>query len=149
MSRAEKVELTNLCLLHRDGKYLLQNRFGSDWRGYALPGGHVEPNESFVESVIREMKEETGLTVINPRLCGIKQFPKDGGRYIVLLFEASEYTGELCSSEEGEMEWVDENRLGEIPTVADLRELISVMLSPELNEFQYVIEDGKWRAVFK
>ena len=126
MSRAEKVELTNLCLLHRDGKYLLQNRFGSDWRGYALPGGHVEPNESFVESVIREMKEETGLTVINPRLCG-----------------------ELCSSEEGEMEWVDENRLGEIPTVADLRELISVMLSPELNEFQYVIEDGKWRAVFK
>ena len=47
------------------------------------------------------------------------------------------------------MEWVDENRLGEIPTVADLRELISVMLSPELNEFQYVIEDGKWRAVFK
>ena len=84
----EKVELTVLCLVHRDGWYLLQDRVKEDWRGYALPGGHIEPGESIVDAVIREMKEESGLTVLHPRLCGVKQFPIEGGRYLVFLFEA-------------------------------------------------------------
>ena len=96
----EKVELTVLCLVHRDGWYLLQDRVKEDWRGYALPGGHIEPGESIVDAVIREMKEESGLTVLHPRLCGVKQFPIEGGRYLVFLFEAHEFEGELCSSEE-------------------------------------------------
>ena len=87
----EKVELTVLCLVHRDGWYLLQDRVKEDWRGYALPGGHIEPGESIVDAVIREMKEESGLTVLHPRLCGVKQFPIEGGRYLVFLFEAHEF----------------------------------------------------------
>ena len=75
MKRTENVELTVLCLIHKEGKYLLQDRVKRDWRGFTLPGGHVEPGESIVDAVVREMKEETGLTIHTPRLCGIKQFP--------------------------------------------------------------------------
>ena len=61
MSRTENVELTVLCLITDGSRLLLQNRTKNDWQGYTLPGGHVEPGESFVDAVIREMKEETGL----------------------------------------------------------------------------------------
>lgn len=78
MSRTEQVELTCLCMIYKDDMILLQNRIKKDWQGYTLPGGHIEPGESFVDAVIREMKEETGLTIKNPKLCGIKQFPIEG-----------------------------------------------------------------------
>ena len=142
--RREQVELTVLCLVHRGEDLLLQNRVKQDWLGYAMPGGHVEPGESIVEAVIREMQEETGLHIINPKLCGVKQFPIDGGRYLVFLFETEEFTGELTGSEEGEMTWIPRNRLHEYKTVDDLQQMLDVMLKPELTEFQYIIEDGNW-----
>ncbi|MBR5798982.1 MAG: 8-oxo-dGTP diphosphatase [Lachnospiraceae bacterium] len=145
----ENVELTVLCLLHRDNQYLLQDRIKKDWQGYTLPGGHIEPGESIVDAVVREMQEETGLTVLDPKLCGVKQFPIEGGRYIVFLFTATEYTGDLVSSAEGAMHWVDKDKLHTVNTVNDLDELLQVMLDEKLNEFQYVIEDKKWVAVLK
>lgn len=142
--RREQVELTVLCLVHRGEDLLLQNRVKQDWQGYAMPGGHVEPGESIMEAVIREMHEETGLHIINPKLCGVKQFPIEGGRYLVFLFETEEFTGELTGSEEGEMTWIPRSRLHEYKTVDDLQQMLDVMLKPELTEFQYVIEDGNW-----
>lgn len=142
--RTENIELTVLCLVHRGEELLLQNRVKQDWQGYAMPGGHVEPGESIVEAVIREMQEETGLHILNPKLCGVKQFPIDGGRYLVFLFETEEFTGELTGSEEGEMTWIPRNRLHEYKTVDDLQQMLDVILKPELTEFQYIIEDGNW-----
>ncbi len=142
--RTENIELTVLCLVHRGEELLLQNRVKQDWQGYAMPGGHVEPGEFIVEAVIREMQEETGLHILNPKLCGVKQFPIDGGRYLVFLFETEEFTGELTGSEEGEMTWIPRNRLHEYKTVDDLQQMLDVMLKPELTEFQYIIEDGNW-----
>ena len=97
--RTENVELTVLCLIQEGNRILLQNRVKEDWKGYTLPGGHVEAGESFVDAVIREMKEETGLDITNPRLVGIKQFPITNGRYIVLLFKVTEFKGTVTSSE--------------------------------------------------
>ena len=149
MGRTENVELTVLCLIEDGTRILLQNRVKKDWRGYALPGGHVKPGESFVKAVIREMKEETGLTVIDPKLVGIKQFPIDNGRYVVLLFKATKWTGELISSKEGQMEWIEYHRLSELETVDDLDELLQVMNNPELTEFQYLVSGNNWTVSIK
>ena len=146
MSRTESVELTVLCLVEDGDRILLQNRVKKDWRGYTLPGGHVEPGESFVDAVIREMKEETGLTVEDPGLAGVKQFPIENGRYVVLLFKATRWTGELVSSEEGQMEWVEYGKLSAVNTVDDLGELLKVINSPELTEFQYIVSGNDWNV---
>ncbi len=149
MQRTENVELTVLCLIQREDKYLMQNRIKNDWKGFALPGGHVERNESIIDAVIREMKEETGLDIQNPRLCGIKQFPIENGRYIVFLFHTDEFLGEVTSSEEGEMVWVKKSELSKVNTVEDLSPLLRVMEDDNLTEFQYVIENDKWNVVIK
>ena len=149
MHRTETVELTVLCLIRDGNRILLQDRRGKDWRGYTLPGGHVEPGESFVDAVKREMKEETGLDIIRPRLVGIKQFPIENGRYIVLLFRAESFAGTVRSSEEGQMEWVDRKRLPELRTVDDFDLLLQVMEDPELTEFQYIVNGDEWTVSIK
>lgn len=154
MKRTENVELTVLCLIRRGNEYLLQDRKKKDWKGFTLPGGHVEPGESIVDAVVREMKEETGLTVEHPKLCGVKQFPISGesgenGRYLVFLFVADKFSGEVISSEEGAMHWVKIEDLQKVNLVSDFKELLDVMLDENLSEFQYVVEEGKWKVVQK
>ena len=149
MKRTEQVELTVLCLVQHEDAYLLQDRIKKDWQGYTLPGGHVEAGESIVDAVVREIKEETGLTVLNPTLCGIKQFPIEGGRYLVFLFCADQFEGELSSSQEGRMYWIKKEELPGINLASGFNELIQVMTNNTLNEFQYIVEGDEWKIVLK
>ena len=65
----ERCELTNLCMItDAENRILVQDRTDPSWPGICFPGGHVEPGESFVASVIREVQEETGLTIQDPIL---------------------------------------------------------------------------------
>lgn len=146
MDRTERVELTSLCMVYRGEEVLLQNRVKTDWRGYCFPGGHVEPGESIVASVIREMKEETGLTVSDPRLCGIKQFPIEGGRYLVFFFKTATFTGELISSDEGKMEWIHRSELPKLNTVSDFMDMLKVFDRDDLTEFQYIADGDDWKV---
>ena len=73
----------------------------------------------------------------------------EGGRYVVLLFKANEYSGTVVSSDEGQMVWVDSNHLPEIHTVDDFEDLIRVINNPDLTEFQYLVDGETWTVSIK
>ena len=143
MSRATSTVLTNLCLIEdtSTNKVVLQYRSPErykKWSGYAFPGGHIEEGESLVESVIREVYEETGLTIADPKLVAVKDWPlDDGGRYIVFCYKATEFTGQLRSSEEGEVSWVEKDQLEKLDLSYDMLPLLEVMEDPDLSEYYY------------
>lgn len=91
MSRSQLTILTNICLIEdlETQCVVMQYRAPETnrWSGYAFPGGHVENGEAFAESVIREIYEETGLTIQNPQLVGVKNWPLDtrGALHCLLL----------------------------------------------------------------
>ncbi len=147
MARSEKAVFTNLCMVYDDaGNILVQDRKDPDWPGLCFPGGHVEPEESFVQSVIREVWEETGLTIQNPKLCGTKQFmTKNGERYVVFFYKANRFSGQLKSSHEGEVFWISKTDLHKYTLCDDFESMIRVFESDELSEFYYYKEDGGWK----
>lgn len=151
MNRIQPIELTNMCMLRRgDGRILVQNRRDIHWGGLTFPGGHVEPGESLVDSVVREVQEETGLIIRNPRLIGAKNWMQDdGGRYIVLMYTASEYAGALHDSDEGDVRWMtlDEMRAGQM---ADGMELyLDVFFNENLSEIWYERDHDGWLPILK
>lgn len=143
MARRETVVLTNMCMVYdNQGNILVQDRLDPDWPGVTFPGGHVEPGESFTKAVIREVWEETGLTIEHPRLCGLKQFPEeDGTRYIVMLYKTNQFSGELRSSREGNVFWIKRDELENYPLPVSFDQLIHVFEDDSLGE-QYVRWDG-------
>ena len=146
MSRSEQAIFTNMCMISDgNGNILVQDRRNPDWPGITFPGGHVEPGESFIGSVIREVREETGLTVENPVLCGIKQFPaREGARYVVLFYRADRYSGSLRSSDEGEVFWIPRKNLLHYPLADDFENMVRIFESDALSEFYYYKENGDW-----
>ena len=147
MSRAEQVILTNLCMVYDDaGNILVQDRKDPSWPGICFPGGHIEPGESFVESVIREVREETGLTIEKPILCGTKQFPTGSGeRYVVFFYKTNRFCGQLQSSDEGEVFWIKRSELKNYPLVEDFEDMVKVFESDDFSEFQYYKENDAWK----
>ena len=148
MSRAEKAIITNMCMIENDkGQILIQDRVSSNWPGVTFPGGTVEKNESFVDSVIREVFEETGLVIKNPQICGTKQFQtEDDERYLVLMYKTNQFSGNLRSSEESEVLWIDKYQLGTYHLANDFDEMFRVMDSDILSEFYY---DDSWNVHIK
>ena len=150
MARMEEVELTNMCMVcDGKGNVLVQNKKGDrTWHGWNFPGGHVEQGEFVTPSVVREIREETGLTIENSKLCGIKEFRKeqDGKRFIVFLYAASRFSGELRSSAEGDVFWYPLSELKRSKELADgFSEMLPVFTSDEISEVFYT---KNWDTVF-
>jgi len=107
MDKPQKVILTCMCQVSNDDKILILHKVNNSYTGVTFPGGHIEETESLTNAIIREVYEETGLTIKDPVMCGIYDWIQDDGtRYFVFLYRASEFTGELHSSDEGEVEWI-------------------------------------------
>ena len=141
MSRTSQVILTNMCLIEDgNGNIVMQIRDPKrySWSGAALPGGHIEEHEGLVESVIREVKEETGLTIHHPQLVGMKHwYTKEDVRYLVFLYLTSEFEGDLQSSDEGQVRWVARKELAELDLAYDMLNLLRVFEEKNLSELFY------------
>ena len=146
----EQVTLTNMCMVYHGNQVLVQDRVDPNWSGITFPGGHVEPGEPFTDAVIREVYEETGLTIASPRLCGIKDWSnEDGSRYVVLLYKTNKFSGELRSSSEGEVFWTDLDKLSSIQLAVDMDKMLQVFLNDDLSEFCYIPDGDQWLSVLK
>ena len=108
--------LATLCYVKHNGRTLMvhRNKKANDihegkWNGL---GGEFEPGELPEECVTREVLEESGLSIRNPKYCGLLIFPNfRGNDWYVFVFTASEFTGELIDSPEGRLEWVPNDKL--------------------------------------
>lgn len=152
MGKMEMAQFTNMCMIYDDkGNVLVQNR-KKNWCGLAFPGGHLEFKESIVDSVIREIKEETGLTISDLKICGIKQaFYPNGDRYIVYLYKTNKFTGKLISNDEGENTWMSlEELLNKKESFASNFEyMIQVFINDNISEHYHDRIDGEAIDILK
>ncbi len=124
------VEFTNMVMITdpQTGKVAVIDRVKS-WCGYAFPGGHVKSREAFYDSAVREVYEETGLTVSMLENCGIIQWihANTGSRYIVVCYRTDSFTGTLKEKcDEGRLCWMTLDELENTPSENDFKKYIDI-----------------------
>ena len=150
-----KLEMTNMVMIQdkQSSKVLVQNRV-KNWKGLSFPGGHVEDNESIVDSAVREVKEETGLDVCNLKSCGIVHWlnKKTLERFIVFLFKTTDYSGELIAeSDEGRNFWITVDDMRNTPSENQMpKNYLPMFLEDKYSEaFGSWKDDEPWEIVYK
>ena len=151
-------EMTTLCYVEKDGQYLMihRNRRESDgnygkWLGI---GGHFERGESPDECVLREVQEETGLTLTQYAFRGVVTFVAGDWVEYMHLYTASAFEGELSAGcDEGDVQWVDKTRLPGLPMwpgdrvflrlLEEGRPFFSLKLIYEGDELTAAVLDGR------
>ncbi len=116
----QKTNLTTLCYIERDGKYLMMHRVKKEndvnkdkWVGI---GGHFEADETPEECLLREVKEETGLSLTKWRARGIVTFISDQWQTEYMhLYTATDFEGEIGECSEGTLEWIDKKDVYDLP----------------------------------
>ena len=139
MERITPVELTNMCMVYdRQGNVLVEEKILKDRKGLIFPGGHVESNESVVDSVIREIKEETGLAISDVEFCGIKDWIElDGSRYMVFLYKTASYSGNIQSSSEGRVFWMSLDELKKKEALWHLDMMLEIFCGNGVSELYF------------
>lgn len=94
------------------------------------------------------MKEETGLNIYEPRLCGIEQFSKNNVRYLILLYKTNKFSGTLISSNEGEMLWIKRSELTNYSLVKNFMDVLYIFDNDKVNELVYNNEEVLYPIYF-
>ena len=131
MDVPERVILTNMCMIQSGSKVLVEDKV-SEWDcGITFPGGHVEPQEPIAV------------------LCGIKEWiNEDRSRYIVFLFRADCFSGELVSSDEGRVFWAEKEEILKMNWIWHLDGILKVM-EPDGPAELYLDSAEDWKPVLK
>lgn len=143
------MKLATLCYIQKDNKTLMLHRVKKKddmhqgkWNGL---GGKFEPGESPEECVIREIREECGLTLRNPILKGIMTFPQfsKGEDWWAFIFIAREFEGSLKESSEGDLEWIDNDKLFDLDLWDGDKIFIEWLKKKGFFSAKFVYKDGK------
>lgn len=149
-----KLEWTNMVMIQDKDTdmVLVQDRIKS-WKGWAFPGGHIEQDESFTDSAVREVREETGLEVKNLKSCGIVHWLNNEtyDRYIVFLYKTTDYSGELISNcKEGRNFWATIKELENTTSQNNMIKYIPMFMDNGYTEaFCSWNKDESWELVYK
>ena len=137
-----------LCYVKKNGKTLMLHRIKKKndihqgkWNGL---GGKMEMGESPEECVVREVLEESGFKIKNPKFRAVLTFPafdqvKD---WIVFLFTAEEFSGELIDCDEGHLEWIDDHKLLDLPLWEGDRLFIDWLKKDKFFSAKFVYDKG-------
>lgn len=150
MHLPEQVIFSNMCMLEdAQGNVVVQERVDPHWPGIVFPGGHVEPGETFTQAVIREVWEETGLTIRHPVLCGVKHWMDDDIRHVVFLYKAKEFDGELHASAEGRVWWMPLQDVPSASLASGMEDMLQLFLRDDLSELSFRLEGDQWFSVLE
>jgi 8-oxo-dGTP diphosphatase len=143
------MKLATLCYLRADGKTLMMHRIKKandmhqgKWNGL---GGKLDPGETPEECVIREVREESGLTIIDPQLKGVLTFPMFANNedWYAFVFVAMKFQGHLIDSNEGVLKWIEDEQLLDLDLWEGDRIFIPWLEQPGFFSGKFVYQDGK------
>jgi 8-oxo-dGTP diphosphatase len=146
------MKLATLCYVLKDNYTLMiyRNKKENDyhdgkWNGL---GGKLEQGESPEDCVIREIKEESGLTIKNPLMHGFITFPMFDGKedWYVFIFTAKEFVGELINSPEGTLEWIPNDKLTELNLWDGDKIFLDWLFQEKFFSAKFIYEDGKYKS---
>ena len=141
----EQVILTNMCMVYDRDRILVERKMTGNYTGIVFPGGHVEAGEPLAEAIIREVREETGLAIEKPQLCGIYNWLQDdSARYIVFIYKTNHFSGELAASAEGPVFWTTREEFLQMDLADGMREVLLLCDSDDLSENMPYKVDGIW-----
>ena len=144
-----KTIAATLCYVRKGGRILMLHRnkkSGDVHRGkYNGLGGKLEAGESPEECVLREVREESGLTLREPRLRGVLTFPafKDEENWLVFVFTATDFKGEVGECAEGTLEWVEDRDVAGLPLWEGDRIFLPWLDGDKFFSAKFVYRDGR------
>ncbi len=149
-----KIQATmfNMCMICNEatGEVLIQEKVNSDWSGLTFPGGKIEAGEGFIASTIREVHEETGLTVKNLKPCGTINWEnsESGERWLIFLYKTSDYSGDLLhETQEGKVFWSTLDGIDPKRLAPNMETYLQLFTRDDVNE-AYATWDSSSQSTF-
>lgn len=148
LPRAKTIAAT-LCYVRSGGRTLMlhRNKKKGDvhlgkWNGL---GGKLDAGESPDDCVVREVREESGLTILDPKLRGVLTFPafQNGDDWLVFVYTATRFTGELAECPEGALSWVEDPKILDLPLWEGDRHFLPWLNGDRFFSAKFSYRDGR------